>query len=268
MLSFQFSRLGLLSLAFVLPLLTVSALSNQPTLASTRNKQVTFAPRKDQPRPKYTVGGGRRSEEKCPQDRLQNSANPQVKSVSRLLTPLVPGKELLPGQEREVQFTMNARPTLLVYIPSTRAKAIEVTLYVQENRREKGVYQTMSKLPPSPGIMRITLPPEAPALEVGRDYKWSVALACQTRRPAPSDPFTERLIRRIEPGAELVSKLKQTTGLGRAALYGEAGFWYEMVAELADLRQAKPEDGAISSNWLNLLQTAGFGELAEVPLRN
>lgn len=268
MLSFQLPRVAILFPAFVLSLVTVSALSQRPALANPGPRQVTFAPRKDQPRPKYTVGGGRRTEEICSQDRIQNAANPQVKSVSRLLTPLVPGQELLPGQERDVQFTMKARPTLLVYVPSTTARAIEVTLYVQENQREKGVYQTLVKLPQSPGIVRIALPPEAPALEVGRDYKWVVALACQTNRPAPNDPFAERLIRRIEPGAELVSKLNQAVGLERAALYGKAGLWYEMVAELAALRQAKPGDGAINANWATLLQSTGFGELAAAPLRN
>lgn len=53
------------------------------------------------------------------------------------------------------------------------------------------------KLTGTPGIVSISLAATAPDLEMGKDYKWIVALACQSGELTPEDPFVEALIRSI-----------------------------------------------------------------------
>ena len=92
-------------------LTTAQAQTKTPTQTSAdrRLKQVTFEPRKDQPAPTITVGGGRRNEGKCSQDRKDSEqSTTEAKSLDQFLTPL------LRSPVTDTQLPVSARPSFLV----------------------------------------------------------------------------------------------------------------------------------------------------------
>ena len=256
------------SAPLVLELVTISGFSTTaqaqtrtPTQINPaqRLKTVRFEPREDQPAPTYTVGGGRRGTCKNPQaSELATEPLPLDSSLTPLLrSPLT-----------DRQLTVSARPTFLVYVPQTSAKAVEFSLLLKDkDGSEKGIYQTSVNLTGTPGIVSISLPATAPELEIGQDYEWRVAMACQTGEVNVNDPFAEALIRRIQPDFSL-SQIDRAKPLDRVALYAKEGVWFDAVANLAALLKSQPNDPQVASAWKELLQGAGLGEIANAPLMN
>jgi hypothetical protein len=244
-------------------LTTAQAQAKTPTKTTNdlRLKGVTFEPRKDQPAPTTTIGGGRRSDGICPQDRKDSQQLTPTKPLDQLLTPV------LPSPFTDLQLTVSGHPTFLVYVPQTSAKAAELTLVARDkDKGEKAIYQTNVNLTGTPGIVSISLPTSAPDLEMGKDYKWIVALTCQSGEPTPEDPFVEALIRRIQPDSSL-SQLAQAKPLDRVALYAKSGTWYDALANLAELRKAQPNDAEVASAWKELMGAAGLDAIANAPLK-
>jgi hypothetical protein len=202
-----------------------------------------------------TVGGGRRNDGKCSQDRPASAqSTTEAKSLNQLVTPL------LRSPLSDPQLTVSARPTFLVYVPQTSAKAMELLL-----ERDGEQYQTRVNLSGTPGIVSINLPANAPALEIGKDYKWLVSMVCGSG--APEDAFVEGSVRRIQPDSTL-SQIDKAKPLDKVALYAKSGVWFDAVATLAALRKAQPNDSQVASAWKELLQGAGLGAIANTPIRN
>ncbi len=221
-----------------------------------RQKQVTFEPRKDQPAPSVTVGGGRRNDGRCSQDRISSAqSTPEAKSPDQVLTPL------LRSPITDPQLTVSSRPTFLVYVPQTSAKALELTL----ERDGKGIYQTRVNLTGTPGIVSINLSANAPELEIGKDYKWLVAMVCKSG--SPEDLFVDGSVRRI-PADSTWNQIDRAKPLEKVALYAKNGAWFDTVAALAALRKAQPNDPQVASAWENLLKDAGLSAIANAPLKN
>ncbi|HAJ60635.1 MAG TPA: hypothetical protein DCP31_16335 [Cyanobacteria bacterium UBA8543] len=249
------------TLGFLTTAQTQAKTSNQ-ILGDRQLKGATFEPRKDQPAPTLTVGGGRRNNNKCPQDRPASEPLTKTNLLNQRLTPI------LPSPLTSLQLTVSAHPTFLVYIPQTNAKSVEFTLVTQDkDNSEKGIYQTTLALTSTPSIISISLPATAPMLEIGKDYKWIVVMACQTGEPTPEDPFVEGLVRRIQPDSSL-SQLDRAKPLDRVALYAKSGSWYDAVATLAALRKDQPNNSEVASAWKDLLQGVGLDAIANAPLKN
>ena len=255
-------------LAFSVPVLLELAIASNflaPTLAQTKSqtktdirlKQVTFEPRTDKPAPTITVGGGRRNDGVCSQDRKASEpSTTETKSLAQLLTPL------LPSPFTDLNLTVSGHPTFLVYVPQTSAKTVELTL---EDRDGKGIYQTTINLQDTPGIVSISLPASTPELEIGKDYRWFVSMNCQPS--TAEDPFAEGLVRRIEPDSSL-SQLYGKKPLEQVNLYAKSGIWYDAVANLAALQRTQPNNPEVASAWKDLLRGVGLDAIANAPLKN
>ena len=240
-------------------LTTAQAQTKTPTQtpSASRLKQVTFEPRKDQPAPTVTVGGGRRNRGTCStqETKASEQSTTEVKSLDQLLTPL------LRSPVTDPQLTVSAHPTFLVYVPQTSAKGLELTL----EQDGKGIYQTTMNLTGTPGIVSISLPATAPELEIGKDYKWLVSVVCESG--SPEDSYVVGSVRRIQPDSSL-SQIDRAQPLDKFALYAKSGVWFDAVANLATLRKAQPNDPQVASAWENLLKGAGLGAIANAPLKN
>lgn len=219
-------------------------------------KQVTFEPRKDQPAPKITVGGGRRNDGQCSQDRKASELTiPEAKPLNQLMTPL------LRSPQSDAQLTVSSRPTFLVYVPKTSAKGLELTL----EQDGKGISLTTVNLTGTPGIVSISLPANEPELEIGKDYRWLVSVVCE--RGSPEDSFADGTVRRIKADSSL-SKIDLAKPLDKVVLYAKNGVWFDALANLAALRKAQPNNPEVASAWKDLLQGAGLGAIANAPLKN
>lgn len=189
-------------------------------------------------------GASRRTQTQCSQD-------------TAYLPPMMP---LIPISQAGL--TVASHPTFWVYIPQTSAPQAHFTLRDENNR---GIYQTLLPIAKAGEIVKITLPDDQPALELGKTYQWSVALICQ---PTQTDiPIVSGKIRRVELDWTLQTQLEKKNSLDQAALYGQAGVWYDMLNSLAQLKKTQPNETTIAANWVHLLNSVGLEEIATKPLQ-
>lgn len=221
-----------------------------PGMADFQLAKVTFTPPPGQKAPKQTIGGGRRDSGQCP----AGAGQPGSRAMAQPMTALVPSNNL--------GLTTSDRPTFWAYVPSSSAKTLEFLL---EDNRGQELYQATTQITGAPGIVKFAIPPSAPALEVGQDYRWVVSMVCE---PAgPRDPFVGAWVRRVAPDPALTNKLKQAKSLDRVTAYATAGVWHDALTELTTLRQTKPNDAKLEAAWKELLQSVGLGAIAVTPLQ-
>src|SRR4028119_183777 len=73
--------------------------------------------------------------------------------------------------------TIAAHPKFFVYIPQTSAQTAKFTLL---NNNEEYLGEATFGLTGTPGVVRVRLPSTAPSFVVGKTYKWSVQILCET----------------------------------------------------------------------------------------
>ncbi|MBW4511593.1 MAG: DUF928 domain-containing protein [Scytonematopsis contorta HA4267-MV1] len=230
--------------------------SGNPRVAVRRQSRVKFEPPKGQPAPAFTIGGGRRDNNNntcTTSSRTARSLPPGNQNSNQALTALLPTTKL--------GLTVSSHPTFMVYVPSNSAKAVEFTL---ENEKGEGVYQTTVNLKSNTKILEVPLPKSESALEIGKDYKWVVSMICQ--QSGPRDPFTEGVIRRVQPDTALTNSLRTAKPLEKVALYAKAGIWFEAAVNMVQLRRSQPNNPEIASAWQDLLLSAGLERIASEPL--
>lgn len=218
----------------------------QETISSSASQgfKVTFNPPAGG-KPQTSTGGASRSIGQCI-NQAENSDLP--------LTPLLP---------TETQgLTVASHPTILAYLPQTSAQQIFFSWQDEHNEEH---YQTILPIENKAGIISLTLPENAPPLQVGKNYQWAIALMCGGRLQ-PDSPMIQGQIQRVEMTSSLSERLKNANALETAAFYGEAGIWYETVATLAQLQLAQPNDSNLTTNWKELLSSVGLEKVAESSL--
>lgn len=167
--------------------------------------------------------------------------------------------------------TASPYPALFWYLPQTRASSMEFEL-VDENNKQ--LYsKKLAIAPGQSGIMNLRLPTDASLLplEIGKQYHWDLRLLCGEKQIS-EDPIGEEQIsvsvsiKRVEKVANLASQINQATPQERVAIYAKAGFWYETVASLFDLRRLYPNNRDLTEAWTKLLKSVELNEIAEEPL--
>jgi len=139
------------------------------------------------------------------------------------LTALAPQKHV--GQ------TVSGHPTFAWFVPGSATLPIEFSLYEYEpNGKPRPIGEPIS-LQGSPGIMKLSLPKDQPELAVGKTYLWQVKIICDPDSPS-LNPLVRADIQVVETPPNLQEKLANTEERSRrVALYGEAGLWYDALAE-------------------------------------
>ena len=229
-------------------LLALSLVGTSSTMAKAQNKsiyttrrhQVTFkAPQGS--RPQQTVGGASRGEQ-CPLDSMEQDLS---------LIPLLP--------KGSPSLTMESRPTLMVHVPETSATSALLSI---RDADEDYDYQTMVSIGDGAGIVSLTVPEDAPALDVNHEYEWSLILLCDNKL-RPDSPVVRGDIMRVADDNYLSAKLEKANQLESAAIYADAGLWYDTLSSLAELKNSNPEDVNISANWESLLGSVGLLDVAK-----
>ena len=226
-----------------LPVIILLSCSIVSSLSTAVQAEVTFEPPKAD-RPVQSSGGASRGDQ-CALD-AQNLEIP--------LTPLLPANQQ--------GLTVASHPTLLVYVPQTTATKV---FFALRDETEEYDYQTVLPIGDRSGVISVQVPQSAPALEVGKDYQWSLVLMCDDQL-RPDSPVAQGYITRIKPEFQLDQQIQAANELESAALYGKAGIWYETVATLAKLKSAKPEDNKVSTTWEQFLSSVGLEDVAKAQL--
>jgi hypothetical protein len=157
--------------------------------------------------------------------------------------------------------TVSPSPEFFAYVPKTSAIAIE---FVIENQKGQKIDQQKIILGDTPSIIKFQLPTTKP-LEVGKDYKWAIALVNKTGKT--EGDLAEGIIRRVVPNPDLIAKLGNASDIDRVFLYGKFGIWHEFLTELVKLRLSQPSNEEVNTLWLDLLKSSNLESLANIPLK-
>jgi hypothetical protein len=202
--------------------------------------------------PPATVGLGSRG------DCLDNHDRPLT-----VLSPITTNPDTSP-----LGLTTAAQPTFLVYVPPYSKKAQSLSLRLMKvtgDDQEVELYTQQFPLPPRPGIIALSPTSATPALQVGQQYHWYASLVCDAIDQS-GNATVDGWIERVQPDAALTQQLQYAAPIQRAALYGQAGIWYDTVFTLAELHRTQPDTPDWQANWENLLHSVGLGAIAQAPL--
>ncbi len=218
-----------------------------PLIPLKKGEKETQLAQSNPPPPKKNPGsssaGGRRNPANCPQDAAAPVTKPFLTALSSKTKP---------------SFTLVERPTFLVYVPKTSAKNAEFSLRHQDGR---GVYRTTVALTTTPDLLSITLPAQAPSLEVGKPYLWSFAIICNPDDRV-DDRFVTGMVQRIELDPARLRQMQQASPRERVALYQKADVWYDALALLFQLKYSQ-NDSSLSTVWRELLQAGGVDTMID-----
>ncbi|MHC5612335.1 MAG: DUF928 domain-containing protein [Nostoc sp.] len=158
--------------------------------------------------------------------------------------------------------TVSERPTILVYLPASNAQEAVFSL-----KDEAGNIQHQMKIPVAgkTGIIAIKLPANAPALTVGKNYQWFLALKLDGQL-SPSTPYVDGWVQRIQPSAELATAMQGQDALKRATALGKNGVWYDCVATLAAVYTAQPSNATLGKEWEELLSSVSLKQIVTANL--
>jgi len=154
--------------------------------------------------------------------------------------------------------TSSAQPTLYWYISKAVTKPLEFTLS-DENNPHWFVERSLPA-PNKPGIYRVQLSDYD--LKPGVEYKWSVSSVTDPTKRS-EDISTSGTIKRITSEATTSAKLMNASKQQQPFIYAEAGLWYDAIAALSELIDAKPEDKTLREQRAALLTQVGLQKVAE-----
>lgn len=171
--------------------------------------------------------------------------------------------------------TVAENPTVFWYVPKLNpdqavAPMVELRLL---DVNDQPVYKTQYPLTKSvngvvgaPGIMSLTIANAYP-LKIGQEYKWQLALICNSQAPNGPDYSeispVEGIIKRVEPDPSLELRVQQASPEKRVALYAKANLWYEMLGTLIELRRDRPYDANLADAWKQLFIEVGLDKIAQ-----
>ncbi|MEH2350315.1 MAG: DUF928 domain-containing protein [Nostoc sp.] len=158
--------------------------------------------------------------------------------------------------------TVSERPTILVYLPVSNA---EEAVFSLKDETDNTQYQMTIPIALKAGAIAVKLPADAPALVVGKNYHWFLAVKVDGQL-SPSTPYVDGWIQRIQPSAELATAMQQQDALKRATAFGKNGVWYDCVATLAALHSAQPTNVTLTKQWEELLSSVSLKEIVTAPL--
>lgn len=172
---------------------------------------------------------------------------------------------LLP--QTNLGLTTSANPQFFWFMPKTKAKVAEFTLYEgnEQTPDHTLVYKTTVAVAGTPGIASLSLPANAAPLQVGKDYHWSVTLICSSEQPQ-NNISVDGWVQRIALKPSLQNQLTQATPSDRVSLYAQNGLWFDTLTALAELHCARPNDPEVTKSWATVLKSVKLDAIAGQPL--
>ncbi|RUS93631.1 hypothetical protein DSM106972_095720 [Dulcicalothrix desertica PCC 7102] len=126
--------------------------------------------------------------------------------------------------------TVLTRPTFAWFVRDNASVPMEFRLYERENNSYKLVKEIKGNtFKSTSGITVLTLALSAPSLEVGKQYRWQVALVCDSNRPS-GNLFASSDIQVAPIQPSLKSQLERVRdNLGQAKLYAQENLLFDAL---------------------------------------
>lgn len=169
------------------------------------------------------------------------------------------GTSLLALVPDHIALTTEAQPSLF-WFQSRPAKAkLELTLV--EPKKAKPLLSLMSSQADTAGMHRVKLAKHKVELQPDVLYEWNVAVVPDPENRS-KDVIAKGVIKRIKATDNLAKGLENKDDLGRAAIYAEAGIWYDALEAISDAIDAHPTDASLRAQRASLLKQVGLPEAA------
>ena len=246
--------IGLHALALDVNALPVIESASSPRVPSPTLRNVFVPPNDALPDGSRTRGAASRSPS-CLRTNLQTSLQPNLQPNQSEHQDTV---AVLP--ESNYGRTVHERPVFLVYLSNIPEATHSFLFHIRDEQGEN-VYGTFLPLEQNTKILRVQLPEDAPSLEIGELYKWSVAIPCSGDLK-PDTPFVSGWIERIEDAT--LTEQEFPSDLETVYRYGQAGIWYDMIALLDELHRRQPQNTEAMMVWQNTLHQLGIHETLEI----
>ncbi|MBX2864929.1 MAG: DUF928 domain-containing protein [Leptolyngbyaceae cyanobacterium MAG.088] len=219
-----------------------------------------FIPPPNNPTPRQTANGGSREGEIEDIALLFSNEGFDDRALyenTTAMTALVPSN--LYG------LTISARPSIMAYLPKTRA---HTAIFSLKDENQSVVYRQLLSLAETDGILKVSLPADAPALAVGEYYQWFITL--QTDEYInPGSPYVTAWIKRVDVSSVMAQTiLSSQDGLAKAAVFAQAGIWYDAAEQLADLQIDSQTQANTTADWTEFLTSVGLNVLSEYSFLN
>jgi hypothetical protein len=163
---------------------------------------------------------------------------------------------LVPDQ---IALTTKVQPSLYWYQSKAAKTRCEVTLTQPKKAKPLLVLQSTGKT--EAGIHAVKLSDYKVKLTPNVVYKWSVALVVDPENRS-QDILANGVIEAIDPSPALAAKLASANDADRAAIYADAGIWYDALDSLSTLIEKSPQDQALHDQRAKLLTQVGLNGAA------
>jgi hypothetical protein len=130
--------------------------------------------------------------------------------------------------------TTSAAPTLYFYV--SRRVDYPTRLTISAPRRPTPIIEMNIPPPKTAGIYTIRLADHGVRLEPGIVYTWSISIILNPDAPS-RDIVASASLERVPLDPNLDAAMRATPAPRRAALFADAGLWYDAVAAAANLDQ-------------------------------
>lgn len=170
------------------------------------------------------------------------------------------GLTLITPQDH-VPTTISGHPTFLWYVSNTTPVQISFTLV--EPEVSDSVFEKRLKVD-KPGIISLRLPSNVPELIEGKEYKWTVSVICNEKRPT-ENTYAFAWIQRVPATPELSQKLAGASDKQkRSLIYAQSGIWYDAISMLYTNSQYNTQQNLQALEiFSSLLRQVGLSELAK-----
>lgn len=161
--------------------------------------------------------------------------------------------------------TASKHPTFWLYVPYPSG---QIELALEDERTKEKIYHTTFQVTQGLGIINYSLPETAPALAMGKQYRWRFFFFCNPEKKTDL-LAVDGVILREEPSNLLLNELEKASPSQRFSLYAKNGFWHDALTELAQVYQ-RDRTNAIATEWVNLLNhpIVRLNHLASQPFIN
>jgi hypothetical protein len=157
--------------------------------------------------------------------------------------------------------TTSADPSLYWYIDRVPDPSHQIEFTLLDEESVEPLIEKVLTNPKRPGIQQIRLADYGVRLAQGTEYEWSVALILDPNERS-KDIVATSWIDRVEPSPQLASRLATEGGARTAAVYADAGMWYDAVAALSDQIDRDPANAQLRQQRADLLRQVGLDAAA------
>jgi hypothetical protein len=156
--------------------------------------------------------------------------------------------------------TVSEQPSLYWFISTGTSAPVELT--VTDPNAAQPLLELRIPPPVKAGVHRLRLTDHGVKLAPGIAYRWYVSVVSESGRRS-RDVLAGGTIERADGPPGLGARVSQASRSDLPFIYADAGFWYDALAAVSDLIEAKPEDVALRKQRAALMAQVGLPEINE-----